>query len=125
MGIDYKIKSRKNPHMYKEDDPNQYLKYAIQDIQWDKIFNLLHINLGLLYNSSINYWHPEQVKDMYIMIKSINEDPNNLYIGWKNEELEDHMKDDIEKAKKLKEDIRKLKEYFEYLVQNEAYIEVF
>jgi hypothetical protein len=125
MGIDYKIKSQKNPQMYKEDDPNQYLTWAIKDIQWDKIFELLHINLGLLYNSSINYWCPEQVKDMYIMIKSINEDPYNLYVGWKKEELEDHMIDDIEEAKKLKEDISKLKEYFEYLVENEAYIEVF
>jgi hypothetical protein len=125
MGIDYVIKSKSNPNMYEENDPKKYLKYALVEINWKSILDLLHINLSVLYDSAINYWTTEQVKDMYLMIKAIDEDPYNLYIGWKKEELENHMIKDIEKAIKLKYDISKLKDYFEMLVKNEAYIYVF
>jgi hypothetical protein len=125
MGIHIVAKSKINPNMYADDDPNKYLNYALKDIQWNTIMELLHIDIAMLYGSAINYWAPEQVKDMYMMIKAIDEDPYNLYGPWKKEELEDHMISDIEKAIKLKEDIRQLKEYFEFLVTNEAYIEVY
>jgi hypothetical protein len=110
--------------MYAEDDPNMWLKYALKDIEWIDILDLLNINLAALYGSAIRYWSPEQVKDMYEMITRLDEDPYNLYGPWKKEELEPHMIKDIEKAIKLKDDIHQLKEYFEFLVANEAYIEV-
>ncbi len=124
MGIDYLVKSKVNPAMYGEDDPNMWLKYALHEIKWYEILDLLNINLAALYDSAIRYWSPEQVKDMYEMIARLDEDPYILYYGWKKEELEPHMIKDIEKAIKLKDDIRVLKEYFEFLVANEAYIEV-
>jgi hypothetical protein len=122
MGIDFLTYSKINPDMYKEDDPNQYLKYALRDIEWFKILDLLNINLG---NNALNYWCQEQVEDIYNRIKSINEDPYNLYSGWEKEELEEHMIDDINKAIKLKDDIEKLCEYFKFLVDNKAYIRIF
>ena len=125
MGIHIVAKSKINPAMYGEDDPNKYLNYALKDIEWETIMELLHFDIAMLYGSAINYWAPEQVKDIYLMIKDIDEDPYNLYGPWKKEELEDHMKDDIEKAITLKDDIHVLKEYFEFLVKNEAYIEVY
>jgi hypothetical protein len=124
MGIDYLVKSKINPNMYAEDDPNMWLKYALKNIEWIEILNLLNINLAALYDSAINYWASDQVKDMYEMIEGLDEDPYNLYGPWKKEELEPHMIKDIEKAIKLKDDISVLKEYFEFLVANEAYIEV-
>ena len=125
MGIDYLVKSKINPNMYTDDDPNMWLKYALKEIKWDEILDLLYINLAALYGSAIRYWSPEQVKDMYEMITRLDEDPYNLYGPWKKEELEPHMIKDIEKAIKLKDDIHHLKEYFEFLVLNEAYIEVY
>jgi len=124
MGVDYTIFSKKNKDLFKEDDPNQFLKYALMDIAWGEILDLLRINLGLLYDNSINYWCPEQVNDMYNMIKNINEDPYKLYDGWKKHELETHMIEDIQKAIKLKDDINKLCEYFKFLSDNECYISV-
>ncbi len=125
MGIHIVVKSKINPNMYTEDDPNKWLKYALKDIEWGEIFDLLNINLAALYDSAINYWSPEQVKDMYEMIKRLDEDPYSLYYGWTKEQLEPHMIKDIDKAMVLKEDIRRLKDYFKFLVDNEAYIEVF
>ncbi len=122
MGIDYVVYSKINPDMYKKDDPNQYLKYALCDIEWFKILDLLNIYLA---NNTLNYWCPEQVEDIYNRIKSIDEDPYNLYNGWKKEELEEYMLDDINKAMKLKDDIKKLCEYFKFLVDNKTYIKIF
>ena len=90
MGIDYVIVSKINPNMYEENDPNKYLKYALIEIDWESILDLLRINLSILYDSAINYWTPEQVKDMYLMIKGINDDPYNLYISWKKEATHTH-----------------------------------
>ena len=125
MGIHIVVKSKINPNMYADNDPNKYLNYALKDIEWNTIMELLHIDIAMLYGSAINYWSSEQVRDMYMMIKDIDEDHYNLYGPWKKEELEDHMISDIEKAITLKDDIRVLKEYFEFLVANEAYIEVY
>ncbi len=122
MGIDFLTYSKINPDMYKEDDPHQYLKYALRDIEWFKILDLLDIYLA---NNTLNYWCPEQVEDIYNRIKSIDEDPYNLYNGWQKQELEEHMIDDINKAIKLKDDIKKLCEYFKFLVDNKAYIRIF
>ncbi len=68
MGIDFLTYSKINPDMYKEDDPHQYLKYALRDIEWFKILDLLDIYLA---NNTLNYWCPEQVEDIYNRIKNI------------------------------------------------------
>lgn len=122
MGVDYVIKSKINPNMYDENDPNQYLKWALRDVKWIKVFNLLNFNLA---DNSLNYWCAEQVEDIYNMIKKVEEDPYQLYYGWKKEELEPHMIEDINEAITLKDDIKKMSEYFKYIADNKAYIHIF
>ncbi len=122
MGVDYVIKSKINPNMYDEDDPNKYLKWTLRDVEWIKVFNLLNFNLA---DNSLNYWCPEQVEDIYNMIKKVEEDPYQLYYGWKREQLEPHMIEDINEAIKLKDSIKKMSEYFKYLADNKAYIHIF
>ena len=122
MGIDYKIYSKENPQLFKENDPNQYLKWALHDVDFFAVLKLLHINLS---ENCLGYWCPEQVEHMYGMIKLLNEDPRKgLYDGWTNEQLEEHMIEDINKAINLKYSIKKLYEYFHFLVKNKAYIRI-
>ena len=122
MGSDFLIYSKENPQLFKENDPNQYLNWALHDIDFYSVFKLLHINLS---ENCLGYWCPEQVEHMYEMIKLLNEDPHKgLYDGWTKEELEDHMIEDINEAIKLKDDIKKLCDYFNFLVKNKAYIRI-
>jgi hypothetical protein len=105
MGIDYKIQSKDYPDMYSENDPNQYLKYALQNIKWQEILEILGIRLDALLDSGIQYWCPEQVKDMYESIKRLHLEPT----------------EDMN----LQDDCKQLMEYFEHLVKHNAYIYVF
>lgn len=106
MGIDYRSKSKKNPTMF-ESEMDFYLKYALRDVKWTMILDSLNIHLGLLADCRINYWAPEQVKDMYESIVSLL-DP---------EEAEFDIQT-------MKTDIEILAAYFKILVENEAYIYV-
>lgn len=125
MGIDYILFSRKKPDAFEYLDPNQFMKHAIADIEWRKIFSLLRLDLDILYDNIIDYWCPEQINDMYDMIRLLAVDPHKcLYDGWERDQLEPHMVKRIDEALALKTDISKLAEYFKYLVDNELYIKV-
>lgn len=113
MGVDYLIKSNKNPMLF-DGTSDAYIGYALRDVEWGTILNLLRINLGLLYDSRISYWVPEQVRDMYESIKLLYTDPHKAL----------HYDEDIEHAIKLKDHTKKVLDYFQVLVDNEAYIHV-
>ncbi len=125
MGVDYILFSRKKPDAFGYLDTNQFMKSAIADIEWRKIFSLLCLNLDTLYDNVINYWCPEQIKDMYDMIQLLADDPyKGLYDGCERHQLEPRMVARINEAIALKDDIVKLAEYFKHLVDNEFYIRV-
>ncbi len=124
MGIDYVVKS-KNTNIF-NDEMQLYIKYALKDIEWFKILELLNINLGALYSNSINYWAPEQVKDMYKSIKLLYDDPyNSLCEGFEEESCFYEKQEEVIMVESMKDDVKKLLDYFEILVKNEAYIYVF
>lgn len=114
MGVDYIVKSKANPALF-EGSSDAYLKYALRDIAWGDILNLLRINLGLLYDSRISYWAPEQVHDMYESVKLLYTEPSEVL----------YEEEDIVKANMLRADTKKLLDYFQMLVDNEAYIHVY
>jgi hypothetical protein len=117
MGIDFYIYSKTYPTMIQEDDPNTFLGYALGEIQWKTILDLLHINLA---ENSLRYWCPEQVEHIYKSICELYE--KGPYWQWPHNELEPHMLRDIETATHLKSHTLKLRDYFKYLVDHNAYI---
>ena len=119
MSISYRCVSKKNPNMF-EKVMDSYLDCSLHHIQWEIIFELLHIRLDSLFDTRINYWAPEQVAHMRDSIKSLYEDPHKtLYIPPPYE-----TEQEINLAKSLKDDIKILLDHFTYLVDNESYIYV-
>ncbi len=110
MGIDYVI--------YLPDDTTHYCKddwIYINSIK--EIFELLDIRMYILYDNRINYWSPDQVKDMYEAIRQFYIDPRSLYEGWKDSELEKDMLETIKRAKELHTDAGKLTSCFAKYVE--------
>ncbi len=124
MGIDYIISSKTYPDVFQE---KKYFKLVCleNNINWQPIFTLLNLNMGCIIDNAINYWTPEQIRDIYTMVQDLHNDPRTcLYGGWTDEQLEPHMKDDIRTAITLKDDIEKLCTYLKYLADHDAYIHI-
>jgi hypothetical protein len=108
MGINYIVSC------YSENDPNQFLKYAWRDIQWPAILETLDINITEVdYDSPINYWSPEDVKEMRDRIQAFCDETL-----WVSEEDQKHMN-------YLHNDATVLLEFFNYYVANNASIRAF
>jgi alpha-N-acetylglucosamine transferase len=86
------------------EDEDRYLKYVWRDIEWRTVFEMININLNLLYDNSINFWTTEQLE---VILK--------LLIKLQETYTED----------KLKDDINKLIILFTGYVENNCKIEIF
>jgi hypothetical protein len=60
MGIDYVIIT--------EDNVYKFLKYDWRDIRWREIFNLINVNLDVIYDNAINFWSTEQIELVYNLL---------------------------------------------------------
>jgi hypothetical protein len=115
MGIDYKVVSLTDTDYESKLGENVYLKYAWRDLDWRPVFDFLHINLDLLYDSSVNYWSECQVVDIRDhLIALINKDDALLM----NLECLSH-------AENLRNNAVKLLHFFEDYVAHNARIYVF
>jgi len=63
MGIDYVIIS--------DDGIYNFLKYDWRDIEWEKIFEIINVNLDLIYDNGINFWCTEQIQIVYNLLVSL------------------------------------------------------
>ena len=120
MGIDYAIESTINKQKY-ENTPERFLKYALRDINYVEIFNILDIRLYILYDHAIRFWSCDQVKMMYQLIKDLYESPTKIIYD-----------DDPEEVNKLllqvagmRQDIYELMKKFEEYVDDKCEIHVF
>lgn len=122
MGVDFIVKSRKNPAMYAEDDPEQYLKYAWRNIRWVEILvDLLGFDMEPhLYYEYDNNREPSQVEDMRDHIRAMLGGTYHTIIYVDPTEYEEMKK----RFEVLREDAVRLLRYFDYYVENEAYFEI-
>ncbi len=117
MGVFFRVESKSNPSMYDPNDPNQYLKWAWRDIQWELIFNILDIDMSsyIYYDyPEYNYRSPAEVEAMRDAIKEFVEKDITYY-----DDATNRLRDE------LHDDAVKLLEFFNYYVANEAHIEIF
>lgn len=139
MGIQYILRSTNTLY---EDQSMYYCKYAWRDIDWQLIFEILGINLGVLCDNYISYWSPEQIKDIRNGIQCLKENPkvylfndyseSNNYSKEDKEYLLNNSSEIQEKIKKYKteqiefllQDVNKLLEFFNYYVENNVYIDI-
>lgn len=89
MGIDVQAKSTIPNDPYRKN-----VKWDLVEIEkWKEIFQLLNLNLSILYDQLITYWSVDQVETMYEEMKSMIETP----WKWCCEEEITLLKDDIQK----------------------------
>jgi hypothetical protein len=122
MGVIFIVKSRKNPAMYAEDDPEQYLKYAWRDIRWEEIFQILGFDMNpYMYYEDDNIREPSQVEYMRDHIQAMLDGTYHTMIYVDPAEYEEMKK----RFEVLREDAVWLLRYFNYYVENEAYFEIY
>lgn len=92
MGIQYVIISDHGIY--------NFLKYDWRDIEWQKIFEIINVNLDVIYDNVIDFWCTEQIEVIY-----------NLLVSLKHEELQ--------------KDIDKLRDLFKEYVDKKYKIFVF
>jgi len=115
MGIDYKVVSLTDTDYESKLGENVYLKYAWREIDWQPVFDFLHINLDLLYDSSVNYWSECQVVDILDHLIALTNKDDSLLI-----DLNRHRD-----AEKLRQTAAKLLHFFEDYVAHNARIYIF
>lgn len=115
MGIDYKVESLTERDYCESLGADAYPKYAWRNIDWRSVFDFLHINLDLLYDSAVNYWSECQVVDIHIHLMALkNKDAALLW-----NEIR------VLQAEKLYEDALQLLIFFDDYVAHNARIYVF
>jgi hypothetical protein len=87
-----------------------YLKYAWKDIDWEPILSVLNINLAAICDNAINYWTPEQIKDMRDRILQLYTDENKLI--------------DRTNTTHIMSNTEALLEFFNFYVEHNVYIYV-
>lgn len=92
------------PNQSDFENEDKYLKYVWRDIDWRTVFEMINIDLNLLYDNAINFWTTEQLE---VILKLLVE-------------LQETYTED-----KLKDDINKLIILFTGYVENNCRIEVF
>lgn len=118
MGIVFHVASKKNPAMYSIDDPNQYLKWAWRDIRWNEIFECIGIDMSpTIYYDSYDYNNRtfEEVRCMRNLIEIFTD---------KTFDISDESAEYQRLRDELHDDAVKLLEFFDYYVENEAYITI-
>jgi hypothetical protein len=61
MGIDYEVKSTVDDSFNQAMGMNKYLKYAWKDIEWERILEMIHFNINILYDNKPSFWATEQL----------------------------------------------------------------
>ena len=115
MGIDYKVESLTDRDFSNSLGEDAYLKWAWRNTDWRSVFDFLHINLDLLYDSAVNYWSECQVVDMLGLLVAFKNNDSALLCD----------EERVTTAGKLREDALVLLELFEAYVAHNARIYVF
>lgn len=115
MGRDMCVESKTKEYEEK------FLKYRWRDIEWCKIFDLIGMDLLLLYDNYISYWCTPQLSDILSQLEELYDNPVGLF-GWEGNE---YGEEQLEKAEKYHDDIKILIVDFKDFVENNAQICVF
>lgn len=115
MGIDFKVESKTNDewNRIQHEKMNHWCKYAWRDIEWKKIFQIIHFEISCLYNCIPNYWDTSHLNDVLINLNKLkNKDP--YFIKDYSYELTKEKEKIVEK---LMPDIEQLIKFFEEYVE--------